>query len=95
MEQYLGSMSQRGWGHFEILKFDAERGNGRFRLYNSAVALSYGVVNQAVCIWVPGALTGAMQVILDHAGKEIRVKGGEVQCFSQGQSYCEFVVQPA
>jgi len=95
MEQYLGSMSHRGWGRFEILKFDAERGNGRFRLYNSAVALSYGVVNQAVCIWVPGALAGAMQVILDHAGKEIQVKGREAQCFSQGQTHCEFVVQPA
>jgi predicted hydrocarbon binding protein len=95
MEQYLGSMSHRGWGRFEILKFDASRGNGRFRLYNSAVALSYGVINQAVCIWVPGALAGAMQVILDHAQKEIQVKGREAQCFSQGQSYCEFVVQPA
>jgi len=95
MEQYLGSMSQRGWGRFEILKFDANRGDGLFRLYNSAVALSYGVVNQAVCIWVPGALAGAMQVILDHAEKEIRVKGTEAQCFSEGQSYCEFAVQPA
>ena len=94
MEQYLGSMSHRGWGRFEIVEFDANRGNGRFRLYNSAVALSYGVVNQAVCIWVPGALAGAMQVILDHAQKEIQVKGREAQCLSQGQSYCEFVVQP-
>jgi predicted hydrocarbon binding protein len=36
-----------------------------------------------------------MQVILDHAGKEIQVKGREAQCFSQGQTHCEFVVQPA
>lgn len=95
MEQYLGSMSQRGWGRFEIVKFDANRGTGRFRLYNSAVALSYGVVNLAVCIWVPGALAGAMQIILDHAEKEIRVNGKETQCFSQGQTYCEFAVRPA
>ena len=95
MEQYLGSMSHRGWGRFEIVEFDGDRGNGRFRLYNSAVALSYGVVNQAVCIWVPGALAGAMQVILDHAEKEIQVKGWEAQCFSQGQTYCEFALQPA
>jgi predicted hydrocarbon binding protein len=95
MEQYLGSMTQRGWGRFEIVKFDANRGQGLFRLHNSAVALSYGVVNQAVCIWVPGALAGAMQVILDHAEKEIQVKGKEIQCFSQGATHCEFAVQPA
>jgi predicted hydrocarbon binding protein len=95
MEQYLGSMSHRGWGRFEIVEFDANRGHARFRLYNSAVALSYGVVGQTVCIWVPGALAGAMQVILDHAKKEIRVKGRETQCFSQGQTHCEFAVQPA
>jgi predicted hydrocarbon binding protein len=94
IEQYLGSMSHRGWGRFEIVEFDANHGSGRFRLYNSAVALSYGVVNQAVCIWVPGALAGAMQVILDHGEKEIQVKGWEAQCFSQGQTYCEFLVQP-
>jgi predicted hydrocarbon binding protein len=95
MEQYLGSMSHRGWGRFEIVEFDDSSGNGRFRLHNSAVALSYGVVDQAVCIWVPGALAGAMQVILDHAQKEIQVNAREAQCFSQGQTYCEFVVQPA
>jgi predicted hydrocarbon binding protein len=44
---------------------------------------------------VPGALAGAMQVILDHGEKEIQVKGWEAQCFSQGQTYCEFVVQSA
>jgi len=94
MEQYLGSMSHRGWGRFEIVKFDDNSGDGRFRLYNSAVALSYGVVDETVCIWVPGALAGAMQVIVDHAQKEIRVTGREAQCFSQGQTYCEFVVEP-
>ncbi len=93
MEQYLGSMSHRGWGRFEIVEFDAVLGSGRFRLHNSAVALSYGVVNQAVCIWVPGALAGAMQVLLDHGGTEIQVKGREAECFSQGQAYCEFLVQ--
>jgi len=95
MEQYLGSMSHRGWGRFEIVEFDANRGQGRFRLFNSAVALSYGVVSQAVCIWVPGALAGAMQVILDHTGKETQVKGRETRCFCQGQTHCEFAVQPA
>jgi len=94
MEQYLGSMSHRGWGRFEILEFDATSGNGLFRLDNSAVALNYGVVHEAVCIWVPGAMAGAMQVILDHDKKGISVFAREKQCLSQGHPHCEFVVEP-
>jgi hypothetical protein len=94
MEQYLGSMTHRGWGRFEIVFFDDTSGQGLFRLHNSAVALNHGLTDEVVCIWVPGALAGAMQVILDHSGGEIRVKGREVQCFAQDRSYCEFTVNP-
>jgi len=94
MEQYLGSMTHRGWGRFEIISFDKENGKGRFRYFNSAVALEYGNTGNAVCIWVSGALAGGFQAILDQSGQELIVKGREDSCLSQGLPYCEFTVVP-
>jgi predicted hydrocarbon binding protein len=84
MEQYLGSMTHRGWGRFEIM-----------RLSKSAVALAHGPTDHPMCLWVPGALAGAMQVILDDAKRPAKVIAREQQCLSQEADYCEFVVEPA
>ena len=54
MAQYLGSMTVRGWGRFEIVEFDQAAGTGLFRYHNSAVALQQGNVGEAICYWVPG-----------------------------------------
>ncbi len=94
MEQYLGSMTHRGWGRFEIIDFEPENGKGRFRFYNSAVALEYGKTGSAVCVWVPGALAGGFQAILDPSGYDLKVKGRETTCLSQGFPHCEFTVEP-
>jgi len=95
VEQYLGSMTYRGWGRFEIVSFEEAEGRGRFRFYNSAVALEYGRTGGQVCLWVPGAMAGAFQAVLDQAGRGLKVRGREVQCLSQGRPHCEFVVEPA
>jgi predicted hydrocarbon binding protein len=95
MEQYLGSMTHRGWGRFEIIRFDDATGNGLFRLYNSAVALAHGPTDHPMCLWVPGALAGAMQVILDNANRPAKVIAREQQCLAQEADHCEFVVEPA
>jgi predicted hydrocarbon binding protein len=94
MEQYLGSMTHRGWGRFEIVDLDLERGRGLFRFHNSAVALEYGSREDEVCLWVPGALAGAFQVILDQKESGLKVQGREKGCLAQGEEYCEFVVEP-
>jgi len=94
IEQYLGSMTHRGWGRFEILNFDEERGKGNFRLHNSALALERGRTGESICLWVPGAMSGSMQAILEQHGSELKVHGRETQCLSAGQPFCEFIVEP-
>ena len=95
MEQYLGSMTHRGWGRFEIIRFDDAVGSGFFRLYHSAVALENTPADHPVCLWVPGALAGATQVILDHDERKITVTAREQQCLAQAAECCEFVVEAA
>jgi predicted hydrocarbon binding protein len=95
LQQYLGSMTHRGWGHFEILHFDESTGRGSFRLHNSALALELGRAGEAGCLWVPGALAGSMQVILEHNGSALKVRGKETQCLSTGGPFCEYIVEPA
>jgi predicted hydrocarbon binding protein len=94
LEQYLNSMTSRGWGRFEILNFDEEEGQGNFRLHSSALALEQGRTGESVCLWVPGAMAGSMQAILEYHGSELKVRGQEVQCLSTGQPFCEYIVEP-
>lgn len=94
MEQYLGSASLRGWGRFSILSFEMDAGKGHFRLYHSAVAEETGHSTGTVCDHLPGSLAGAFQAILDHGGKTLKVTGRELKCKSQGEPFCEFIVEP-
>ena len=94
MAQYLGSMTVRGWGRFEIVEFDQAAGKGLFRYHNSAVALQQGNVGEAICYWVPGAMAGAMQAILEEEGSGLKVRGKETGCLAQGKEFCQFVVEP-
>ena len=94
MEQYLGSLSIRGWGGFEIIEMDIDQGRGIFRLHNSATAQELGQGTADVCYQMPGAMVGAFQLILDKAGIDLKVEGREVKCLAQGDSYCEYVVAP-
>lgn len=93
MEQYLGSMTLRGWGKFRIEAFDDTAGTATIVLHNSAVALEMGVTGSAVCYWIPGAMAGCMQAVLDHAGCRMKTLGREVSCSSQGNARCEFTVE--
>ncbi len=94
MAQYLGSMTVRGWGKFEIVEFDQAAGKGLIRYHNSAVALQQGNIGEEVCLWVPGAMAGAFQAILEEEGIDLKVRGRETGCLSQGKDFCEFVVEP-
>lgn len=94
LEQYLNSMTNRGWGRFEIASLDEIGGRAIFRLYNSAMALEQGRTDAARCLWVPGAMAGSMQAILESSGSVLKVGGREVRCLSTGQPFCEVVVEP-
>jgi hypothetical protein len=95
MEQYLGSMTIRGWGRFEIVQFDEERGTGQFRFFHSAVALEWEKAEFETCLWAPGAIAGAIQVILDHRGIDLKARAIEKKCLAQGQPFCEFWAEPS
>ena len=95
LAQYLNSMTNRGWGRFEIVSWDENNGRGDFRLHQSALALEQGRTEEASCLWVPGAMAGSMQAILDANDSPLKVGGREVQCLSTGQPFCEFMVAPA
>jgi len=94
LEQYLSSMTHRGWGRFEIISFEETSAQGVFRLHNSALALELGRTGEAGCLWVPGALAGCVQVILEHNQNPLKVRAREVQCLSTGKPFCEYVVEP-
>jgi predicted hydrocarbon binding protein len=94
MEQYLRSGSLRGWGRFEIINFEIDRGRGFFKLYNSAVAEESGPNPRPICDHLPGSLAGAFQAILDHEKMGLKVAGRETRCISGGGHWCEFVVEP-
>jgi len=94
MEQYLGSMTNRGWGRFEIISLDEANGRGVFRLHNSALALELEQTEVVSCLWVPGALAGSMQVISGLKDDSLKIRGREVQCLSTGAPFCEYIVLP-
>jgi predicted hydrocarbon binding protein len=94
VRRYLSSMSIRGWGKFVITALDEQRGKGTFRLYRSGFSEEYGSVKRTVCHWVPGAMAGAVQEVVDAKGLSLQVKGRELKCRSKGDPYCEFAVSP-
>ena len=94
LEQYLNSMTNRGWGRFEISSLDENKGRAIFRLQHSAMALEQGRTEEASCLWVPGAMAGSMQAVLESNGSPLKVSGKEVRCLSTGHSFCEFIVEP-
>lgn len=94
MEQYLGSMTSRGWGRFEIVAMDIPAGRGTFRVHDSALALELGAAGAEACLWHPGAMAGCFQVILDHQGIDLKVRGRETSCLAHGAACCESVVEP-
>lgn len=93
MDQYLGSMTARGWGRFEIVELDLDKGYGKFQWHNSALALELGETGREVCLWGPGAMAGGMQAILEHNGSSLQVSGREESCRSAGAEYCEIIVE--
>jgi predicted hydrocarbon binding protein len=94
IKQYLGSMTYRGWGRFDILSFDDAKGRGSYRLHNSALALELGQTGKASCLWVPGALAGSMQAVLESKGNPLKVRGREIRCLATGEPFCEYTVEP-
>ncbi len=94
LQQYLDSLSARGWGKFEILHLVEEKGESCVRLYHSAIAEEFGRVGRSVCHAWAGALAGSVQFLAEELKIEAVVRGTETLCLSKGDPYCEFLVKP-
>ncbi len=94
LQQYLDSLSIRGWGRFEILQLAEGKGEARVQLHNSAIADEFGTVGRSVCHAWAGAMAGAIQFLANKNDGGIEVEGTETLCRSRGDRHCEFVVGP-
>lgn len=94
LQQYLDSLSVRGWGKFEIVELVEENGEGRVRLNHSAIAAEFGTVGRSVCHAWAGAMAGSIQFLANEHNREMEVRGTEPLCISKGDPYCEFAVKP-
>ena len=90
MEQYLESMTCRGWGEFSIEEYIPEKGTGVFHYKmfkpSDAPQIEY------LCLWVAGAMAGGVQAVLDQLGIPLKAVGKEVSCMNHGEKWCTFHV---
>ncbi len=94
LQQYLDSLTVRGWGKFQILSLSLEGGEARVRLDHSGIAEEFGVIGRSVChVWA-GAMAGSVQFFVAQRNKQMKIEGTEPLCVSRGDRYCEFVVAP-
>ncbi|TBU79627.1 hydrocarbon binding protein [Pseudomonas daroniae] len=71
-EHYMKRLSQRGWGLFEVEKFDLDAGTAEVRLKHSAFVYVYGKVGRKVDYMFTGWFSGALDQILAAKGSAIR-----------------------
>ncbi len=90
MEQYLESMSCRGWGEFYIEKYNPEKGSGVFHYKMFKPSDAPPIEN--LCLWVAGAMTGGVQAVLDQLGIRLKATGKELSCTNHGKESCKISV---
>jgi len=90
MEQYLESMSCRGWGEFYIEEYNPEKGSGVFHYKMFKPSDAPPIEN--LCLWVAGAMAGGVQAVLDQLGISLKAKGEEVSCMNNGKESCKINV---
>jgi len=88
-KRMIDAFSVLGWGHAEIVTFDAEHGRFVLRIVNSPMALGYGPSSKPVCHFLAGWAAGMGQILV---GRELLCE--EVACKAQGGEYCEFELRP-
>jgi predicted hydrocarbon binding protein len=85
----IDAFSVLGWGHAEVVMFDAEHDRLVLRIVNSPMALGYGPSSKPVCHFLAGWAAGMGEALV---GRELLCE--EVACKAQGRGYCEFELRP-
>ncbi|MGH9205964.1 MAG: DUF5943 domain-containing protein [Acidimicrobiales bacterium] len=92
---YLDRMSRRGWARMAIETADPGRGMASIRLDHSTFVAEYGPNSgRRVCYMFASAFTGAMEYVMEAAGKPMALEAEESQCAAEGASCCRFEVRP-
>lgn len=90
--RYLDSLSERGWGRFELLYCRPEDCGAGVRVHNSPFAAAPGV-HAPACRTVLAWLEGAMNWACGDPGRT--AIADERHCAASGAPACEFVVRPS
>ncbi len=94
-DHYLERLTARGWGQFQLERFDVESGLAEIRLNNSIYALeSKGMADHSTCYMFEGFIVGGLQYVAEHGGrKQPAIECREVECAAQGAECCRFEVR--
>jgi len=82
---FCRALSERGWGSWEVEKFEPQAGLLRVLVEGSPIARSYGQSEAAVCHLFCGTVAGLAQALTG-----MPVNASELACAARGESHCLF-----
>lgn len=83
-----GMGGQIGWGHFELLRFDAAARELEIQVRSSPFAEAYGRAARPVCHFIRGVAEGLSEVVFGPGGVAV-----ETSCAATGDPLCRFAVR--
>lgn len=92
---YMKRLSQRGWGFFITEAIDVAVGTATVRLEHSAFVYQYGKVNRKVDYMFTGWFAGALDMVSQSLGYEVKTVAEQTQCAAEeGCDVGYFEVKP-
>ena len=91
---YLDRMGRRGYGRFTIEALDAAAGTATVSLDHSVYVAEYGQVGRPVCYMFNSAFVGALEGVVEAAGRGLALDCDETECAAAGAPCCRFSVRP-
>jgi Domain of unknown function (DUF5943) len=93
---YIKRLGQRGWGQFDILMLEPERGIAQIRLRHSTmIDETRRTSGRKVCYIFTAWLEGSLEYVAASSGRSQRLMAREVYCAAEGTTdHCLFDVAP-
>jgi predicted hydrocarbon binding protein len=82
---FCRALNERGWGLWQVEKFEPQGGLLRVTVVASPLAGSYGQSESPVCHLFCGAVAGLAQALMG-----MPVNASELTCAARGESHCLF-----
>ncbi|MCS4540738.1 MAG: hypothetical protein HY929_00210 [Euryarchaeota archaeon] len=84
IKTYLESLTVRGWGKFEVVHLDLERGEAFIRDHHCSFCSPLVDLSREVCFILDGAMAGIFSFVTGKEWKFI-----ETKCIAKKDEYCE------